>query len=323
MLLVLLEYMPIVNEESSKPEKLDKKDLAIIDILKNNSRETCQKIAKKVSLSNDAVGYRIKRLENLGVISGYKLKLHYPFTNHQEFILFFGLLEDNTKKIDALDSHLKKIDHVKEIMHYSDKWDTKVQLIAENIGELDELASDISDKYSNIIIDYEILTIVKDLIHKETKKCAEVEKTKLDEKDEKIIKILEKNSRESIVSIAKKLNMNADTVMYHLNKITQSGIIKKFSAIPNLNKLGLHLYTAMIIMKDFGDKEEKKLREFCETNSNNILSAHKTVGHWNVIMDISAKDQKEFQSVMQKLKMTLENSLKDYDVIMAYKEIDK
>ena len=55
--------MPQVDEENSKPEKLDKKDLAIIEVLKNNSRETQQKIAKEVALSNDAIGYRIKRME--------------------------------------------------------------------------------------------------------------------------------------------------------------------------------------------------------------------------------------------------------------------
>src|SRR5512137_1966630 len=98
--------MPQIDEESSKPEKIDKKDLAILEILNQNSRETCQKIAKKVALSNDAVGYRIKRMEKLGIIDRYFLDLHYPYMKHNEYFVFMGLLEDNTKKIHQLDAHL-------------------------------------------------------------------------------------------------------------------------------------------------------------------------------------------------------------------------
>jgi Lrp/AsnC family transcriptional regulator for asnA, asnC and gidA len=311
--------MPQIDEENSKPEKLDKKDLAILEILKTNSRETCQKIAKKVALSNDAVGYRIKRMENLGIIDRYVIDLNQAYLKHNEYFIFLGLLEDNTKKIEQFDKHLIQNPDVDEIIHYSDKWDTRINFIAEDISELDETITDISNRYSNIIIDYEILTYVKDLINKE-KKENNIEKIKLDESDHRIINLLKENSRQSIVELAKKLSMNADTIMYRIKKIEQTGLIKKFTTITNINKLGYHFYTAMIIMKDFSDKEEKNIINFC-ANNQNILSAVKTIGRWNLLLDIKAKDQKEFQNIMQNLKSVLGNSLKDYDIIMGHKEI--
>jgi len=51
--------------------KIDKKDLKIYYRLIKNSRQPLSQIGKKVGLSREVVGNRIKRLEKEGVIIGY------------------------------------------------------------------------------------------------------------------------------------------------------------------------------------------------------------------------------------------------------------
>jgi len=57
--------------------KLDKKDLKILEILKENSKLTTSQIYKKTNIPITTVHNRIKKLENLGIIRSYTLKLDY------------------------------------------------------------------------------------------------------------------------------------------------------------------------------------------------------------------------------------------------------
>ena len=54
---------------------LDKKDLAILEILKHNSNLSTQKIAKKTNIPITTVHNRIKKLERAGIIKEYSIAL--------------------------------------------------------------------------------------------------------------------------------------------------------------------------------------------------------------------------------------------------------
>ena len=56
---------------------IDEKDLKIIKILLRNARATYTEIAKELNLTEAAARKRVKRLENLGVIKGYKAIIDY------------------------------------------------------------------------------------------------------------------------------------------------------------------------------------------------------------------------------------------------------
>jgi len=52
-------------------EKIDKKDKKIIYQMRNNCRLSYSQIGKKVGLHKDVVAYRVKRLQDLGIIKGF------------------------------------------------------------------------------------------------------------------------------------------------------------------------------------------------------------------------------------------------------------
>jgi Lrp/AsnC family leucine-responsive transcriptional regulator len=55
---------------------LDHIDMEIIDCLRTNSRMQWKQIGEKVHMSGPAVANRIQRLEELGVIEGYTIKVN-------------------------------------------------------------------------------------------------------------------------------------------------------------------------------------------------------------------------------------------------------
>lgn len=54
---------------------IDKTDLKIIQLLKDNSKASFAELSKKVSLSPSSVRERINKLEDIGVIKGYRLEV--------------------------------------------------------------------------------------------------------------------------------------------------------------------------------------------------------------------------------------------------------
>ena len=65
-------------------EKIDKKDKKIIYQMRNNCRLSYSQIGKKVGLHKDVVAYRVKRLQDLGIIKGF-----YTFYNPKKLWFFF------------------------------------------------------------------------------------------------------------------------------------------------------------------------------------------------------------------------------------------
>jgi Lrp/AsnC family transcriptional regulator, leucine-responsive regulatory protein len=57
------------------PREIDDIDRAILDLLRENARRTVADIATRVSLTPAPVKRRIERLERLGVIVGYTLRI--------------------------------------------------------------------------------------------------------------------------------------------------------------------------------------------------------------------------------------------------------
>lgn len=62
---------------------LDATDYQIIDLLQEHGRMQWQEIGECVHMSGQAVKNRIQRMESLGIIEGYTIKLNYDKMNQQ------------------------------------------------------------------------------------------------------------------------------------------------------------------------------------------------------------------------------------------------
>lgn len=55
----------------------------ILDALQENARQSFSEIGRKVGLSSPAVAERVKKMEDTGVIKGYRAQVSYHKTGHQ------------------------------------------------------------------------------------------------------------------------------------------------------------------------------------------------------------------------------------------------
>jgi|TARA_Y100000310_G_C20700281_1_gene829061 DNA-binding Lrp family transcriptional regulator len=307
-----------INEEVSNIVKVDKKDKKIIELLKEDSRSTYQQISKKVELSHDSVAYRIKRLEKLGVIDKYSLKINYSLLGFNKYSILFQLLETNQNEKELFYNFLIKNKNVTNIILYSDKWDIKVEILARDTLEFDSILTDINNKFSRLLIDYEIMQEVKDYggVIESKKQVL----PKLDKTDRKILSLLGENSRISYVDISKETNLSADAIIYRMNKFQKSGLIKEYITTINVNKRDLHWYEMLFLMKLFSKKQEEKLIRLIKENEN-IIGIKKTIGEWNVLFTILSRSPRKFHETARTIRSIFKDNIKDYDTLLAYKEL--
>jgi Lrp/AsnC family transcriptional regulator, leucine-responsive regulatory protein len=121
---------------------LDPIDYQILDLLRRNARRTLRDIAAEVSLSPAPVARRIQRLESLGVITGYTVRV-----NHALVGMGYGL-EAVTELRLAGDLDLAHIvglaadiPEVDEVLTTAGDPDAIVRIRVANISELQRVVN--------------------------------------------------------------------------------------------------------------------------------------------------------------------------------------
>ena len=84
-----MKYEPRIK--AKKVFDLDLKDKKILKCLEENSRQSHNQIAKKAGLSKESVRYRIKQLEEKGIIQNYKVVVDIKKLDYRAYHLFVNL----------------------------------------------------------------------------------------------------------------------------------------------------------------------------------------------------------------------------------------
>ncbi len=131
---------------------------------------------------------------------------------------------------------------------------------------------------------------------------------KLNEKDTKLLEILQENCRMSLKEVAKETKRPITTIHEKLKRFEKEGLIKKYTAILDCEKLdfGQTVFVFVSIKYHFSD-ETKPLsqREIAKKISRipNVQDVHIIAGDWDILVKVKGKNIKEISSfVIDKLR---------------------
>lgn len=123
---------------------LDKKDLHILDQLKANAKLTTGQLAKKLNIPVTTVHNRIKKLEKIGIIQGYTIRIDHKKLGRPvvAYILLsvMYILPGSGKKIkqDELAARLKKFEEVEEVNIVAGVTDILLRVRVASVEELND-----------------------------------------------------------------------------------------------------------------------------------------------------------------------------------------
>jgi Lrp/AsnC family leucine-responsive transcriptional regulator len=128
--------------------KLNKKDIALLDELQKNCRQSLKKLSRKLGMSITTVHDRMKKLEKDGVIKGYKAILNPEKTDNEvvAFILvrmeYFHSPEGEPLSQREIAKRISLIPYVSEVHIISGEWDILVKARGKSIKDVGNFVID-------------------------------------------------------------------------------------------------------------------------------------------------------------------------------------
>ncbi len=126
---------------------LDKKDIKIIEVLKDNSRASIRDISKATGIRPSTVHQRIKKLVENGIIEKFTLALNDDKVG--EGFTVFMLISGSTERY--LDNKILKNEHVKGIYGITGEYDLLIKMKFQDMMGFNDFLLDFREKYSEHI----------------------------------------------------------------------------------------------------------------------------------------------------------------------------
>ncbi|MDD5192950.1 MAG: Lrp/AsnC family transcriptional regulator [Candidatus Nanoarchaeia archaeon] len=309
--------------------ELDKINNKIIVELLNNCRKSNIQIGKKVGLSREGVANRIRKLEKAGVILNYGLEVNLTklgFMPHEVSLKLQRMNKGSEEKIVNFFKDNKKIVFVEKALG---KFDFVLMVMVKSLAELDEeiekLRGILGSHLKEIsicawIANYDTMSsFFTNNPESVISRHSDEEKVYvLDSTEKKLLRELALKSRESAVYLSKKLNISAITVANKIKLLEKKEIIKTFRAAIDFEKLGVSRYSIYINVS--ASNVEKNLAEFCKHHKL-IADFTKFIGEYNYSIEVFAKNNEEFQKVVNELLDTFSDSIVNYETMILLEEI--
>ncbi len=150
------EMKVIEPSSKSKEVKFDLQDLQLMYRLSQEATRTNTSLAEELKLSKDTVKYRIKQLEESGLIREYRPVINYSALGLSVNTLLLRVdyrMEEVQKLEMFLKSNLSILWCAKAFGYY----DYIIYVITRNLDEFHELISQIKEKFSDLVKTYEVL----------------------------------------------------------------------------------------------------------------------------------------------------------------------
>ena len=147
---------------AGKPKNMcDETDLKIINILTKNARESNVNIAKKIGLTPEAVGYRIKQLVKKGVIAKFRPRINLGKLGYYFYNVMFKLR--STSAIPEIFAYAGERKNISYYARYLGGYDIGFDLEVENPEKFREILDEIREKFGRYIINYDYVHIYEEV----------------------------------------------------------------------------------------------------------------------------------------------------------------
>lgn len=144
---------------------------------------------------------------------------------------------------------------------------------------------------------------------------------KLDEIDRRILDILQSNAKITNAQLSKEIGLSPAPTLERVKKLENSGIIKSYHAMLDTDKIGLGVYT--FVMVTLKGHNKKNIDHFLnEINMiPEVIECHHITGSGDFVLKVIAKDITSYQHLMLEKVSEIEvvDSLQSMVILSTFK----
>jgi Lrp/AsnC family leucine-responsive transcriptional regulator len=140
--------------------RLDKKDMTILSILSRDAKTPAVEIGKKIGMSTNAARMRVKKLEEKKVIQGYKAIFQPSVIGIQNYEILITTEGITAEKEGEVDAYCRSNPYITLFMSCIGRWDITLSVDIEGPQQLQQVLSEIRDRFGPVIRDFEYTPIL-------------------------------------------------------------------------------------------------------------------------------------------------------------------
>ncbi|MFC2134635.1 Lrp/AsnC family transcriptional regulator [Bacteroidota bacterium] len=292
--------------------KLDKKDWKILDQLDINCRQSDAEIGKKVRLSKQVVNYRIKKLVDNNIITGFVPHFNTAKLGYGIHKIYIQLKSLRKEKEQEMWKYLTEHPNLIWIVSCSGKWNLIFAIAAKDVEHFDSILTKFMNKYSEFILNRAVTVFNKATLHHRKWLVnnreslywllgGKVEEPIIDDIDWKILFILSNNAREPLIKIAQSVGISNSLTLQRIKKLQKKEIIGTFRISIDREKLRINYCKSFVYYQNKTSENEEQLLRYCRQLPQ-IFGVSQSIGSWDLELEFEVRDYDEFHKIMKEMK---------------------
>lgn len=298
---------------------MDLIDNKLVYELNWNARQTYSQLAKKLRLSKQVVLYRIKSLEEKGIIISYHAVIDWRKLGYNAIRIYMKWQNITLEKEKEVYEEIRKDPLFMWSIRFEGDIDIAFYVWVKEIPEFSKKWFEFISKYKKYILKYEIYESVE-MIHYPMKFLVENPKNEeltigregkadYDKIDYEILKLLTENARTPITEISKKIKLTPKAIIYRLKQLEKKGIILGYYTLINTNLLSKEFYKVDFFLNSLSKLPQ--MHEYAKQHKN-IVYRMRTIGGPDFEIEIIVKDAIEMKKIINEIRTQFPDVIHSY-----------
>lgn len=129
--------------------EIDNVDRQILEVLIENAKKPYTEVAKRVFVSGGTVHVRMKKMEDLGIVTGSTLQIDYEKLGY-DITAFIGIFLEKSVLYDTVIEKLKEIPEITEMHYTTGNYSIFAKVICQDTNHLKNILHDKIQKIKGI-----------------------------------------------------------------------------------------------------------------------------------------------------------------------------
>ena len=251
--------------------EIDLKDRKILYHLDLNCRQSNAQIGKKVGLSKQVVDYRIKRMEEEGIITGYWTIIDSYRFGYQVYRYYLILQNASSEIKEQMISHIVNYKNTWVVNLSTGPYDMSAIIWVKGIPEFYRFWDDFNERYGDYLAEkifsvylqaecYPSSYLLADNFNKSDREKPQIvggkDPIEINNSDYKLLTEIAENARTPLIELANKLHCSSQAVSYRIKNLLKDGIIQGFRVGIDNGKIGFHWFKVDMWLKELSKRKQ-------------------------------------------------------------------
>lgn len=301
--------------------EIDVKDRKILSQLDIDSRQSFSQIGKKTGLPKTVVAYRIRQLQEKGIIKNFTTTIDATSLGYTLLRSYF-IYQYTTPEIKKeIINHFMKSKHTMIIHSTKGCYDLVVFMAVKRFLDFYPFWEETLHRYRDYFANQILSIYFQEHIYqhsffydaKSERKKTVVFNTgtyvKIDKLDKQILDLLSTNARISLIEVANQLRTSSEVILYRIKKLIKLGVIQRFSINIDFSKLGYFLYKVDIVLKDH--KKLNHIVKYIEKNPR-FFCRDITIGYLDLELEFILNNTNQLHEIMEDISIKFPKTIRTY-----------